>query len=724
MKSDIFNIESKSNLAKLLATENIEVQINNVDTASFDVENRILTLPKFKIQSQDVLDMLVGHECSHALHTDSELWQSITDDKLRMACNVLEDARIDKLIQKKYPGLTKNYINGFDLMMEKDFFGIKNFDLEKLSLIDKINMYFKSSKRMTLSFADDEKEFVEKTDNLSSMEDVIALAKDIINYQEQKDQQQMLEENDIESSNKDDKESSKGIDGEKSDDENSEDKTDKDNQNDGKKDDSEDEAEDNTSGSKGQGQNEDMQTSNESDSKNLEPFSRTQDAYDKMVKQVSNAGRNRESERIDYVKLPTPNMKDIVVSWKEHAENMKKFHKYYLVDSQYNREWYLIQKSDFMTFKKDSMKTVNYLVKEFEMKKSATAYKRATTDKTGVLDPLKLKNYKFSDDLFKRLTVLPDAKNHGMMIMLDWSGSMGDILPNVIEQMANLVWFCKKVNIPFEVYSFGQNKVNRYDESVDYENIQCWSKNYSELALDTFGLIQLLTSEMKSKDIDRSIFELKVIANRHHGYVTNIPRYMDLYSTPLNEALITSLELIKKFKTKYKVEKMIFTTMTDGAANQVKGICDNNGEYRHRNSYAVIKRKSKNYHCAHSSYYGYKAKELTNTLMQIIKDEIGTINIGYYLHERVRRDDYGYNYGALNNNDKFKKYKKEKFFAEEKFGYDGYFHLAMNNKITKSNLENLDEDASKGQITSTFKKSMKSRLTSRVFMNNLIEKIA
>ena len=370
------------------------------------------------------------------------------------------------------------------------------------------------------------------------------------------------------------------------------------------------------------------------------------------------------------------------------------------------------------------MKTVNYLVKEFEMKKSATAYKRATTDKTGVLDPLKLKNYKFSDDLFKRLTVLPDAKNHGMMIMLDWSGSMGDILPNVIEQMANLVWFCKKVNIPFEVYSFGQNKVNRYDESVDYENIQCWSKNYSELALDTFGLIQLLTSEMKSKDIDRSIFELKVIANRHHGYVTNIPRYMDLYSTPLNEALITSLELIKKFKTKYKVEKMIFTTMTDGAANQVKGICDNNGEYRHRNSYAVIKRKSKNYHCAHSSYYGYKAKELTNTLMQIIKDEIGTINIGYYLHERVRRDDYGYNYGALNNNDKFKKYKKEKFFAEEKFGYDGYFHLAMNNKITKSNLENLDEDASKGQITSTFKKSMKSRLTSRVFMNNLIEKIA
>ena len=55
-----------------------------------------------------------------------------------------------------------------------------------------------------------------------------------------------------------------------------------------------------------------------------------------------------------------------------------------------------------------------YLVKEFEMKKAATAYKRSTQDKTGVIDPLKLHSYKFNEDIFKRLTILPDAKNHGM----------------------------------------------------------------------------------------------------------------------------------------------------------------------------------------------------------------------------------------------------------------------------------------------------------------------
>ena len=95
-----------------------------------------------------------------------------------------------------------------------------------------------------------------------------------------------------------------------------------------------------------------------------------------------------------------------------------------------------------------------YLVKEFEMKKSATAYKRATTSKTGIIDPLKLSSYKYNDDIFKKLTILPDAKNHGMIMLLDWSGSMCDVIKQTIDQLLNLVWFCQKINIPYEVYFF------------------------------------------------------------------------------------------------------------------------------------------------------------------------------------------------------------------------------------------------------------------------------
>ena len=89
-----------------------------------------------------------------------------------------------------------------------------------------------------------------------------------------------------------------------------------------------------------------------------------------------------------------------------------------------------------------------YLVKEFEMKKAATAYKRSTQDKTGVIDPLKLKEYKYSDDIFKKLTILPDAKNHGMMMLLDWSSSMCDTIQNR-QQTIQLVYFCQKSKYTF-----------------------------------------------------------------------------------------------------------------------------------------------------------------------------------------------------------------------------------------------------------------------------------
>ena len=67
---------------------------------------------------------------------------------------------------------------------------------------------------------------------------------------------------------------------------------------------------------------------------------------------------------------------------------------------------------------------------------------------------LKLHSYKFNDDIFKRIAVTPDGKNHGMMMLLDWSGSMSDILSKTVDQLINLVYFCQKINIPYEVYLF------------------------------------------------------------------------------------------------------------------------------------------------------------------------------------------------------------------------------------------------------------------------------
>ena len=66
--------EIKSQLAKLLATEDLVVEHKQVETASFNVETRVLVLPLWEKATNSVYDMLVGHEVGHALFTPNDDW--------------------------------------------------------------------------------------------------------------------------------------------------------------------------------------------------------------------------------------------------------------------------------------------------------------------------------------------------------------------------------------------------------------------------------------------------------------------------------------------------------------------------------------------------------------------------------------------------------------------------------------------------------------------------
>ena len=64
--------EIKSQLAKLLATEDLVVEHKKIKTAQFNVHTRVLTLPMWEKASNTVYDLLVGHEVGHALYTPDE----------------------------------------------------------------------------------------------------------------------------------------------------------------------------------------------------------------------------------------------------------------------------------------------------------------------------------------------------------------------------------------------------------------------------------------------------------------------------------------------------------------------------------------------------------------------------------------------------------------------------------------------------------------------------
>ena len=94
---------------------------------------------------------------------------------------------------------------------------------------------------------------------------------------------------------------------------------------------------------------------------------------------------------------------------------------------------------DFDAYMKTSRKNVNFAVKEFEMRKAAHQWQRATTAKSGSLDVNKVHSYKYNEDIFAKVTSLADAKNHGMMMLIDYSGSMSYSMPGVLDQLMHLV---------------------------------------------------------------------------------------------------------------------------------------------------------------------------------------------------------------------------------------------------------------------------------------------
>ena len=143
---EVISQMKKSTIAKLLAEEDISVVHKKTTTASFDVKKRELVLPIFKEEiSNDVYDMFVCHEVGHSLWTPLDMLQQVQKHGIdKSVVNVIEDARIEAMIQNRYPGSVKNFQNGYKELLDKNFFGIKNKDLSKLNVIDKINIYFKT----------------------------------------------------------------------------------------------------------------------------------------------------------------------------------------------------------------------------------------------------------------------------------------------------------------------------------------------------------------------------------------------------------------------------------------------------------------------------------------------------------------------------------------------------------------------------------------------------
>ena len=733
------NYEVKGQLAKLLATEDLIIENRKVSTASFDVERRVLTLPMWEKASTTVYDLLVGHEVGHALYTPNENWMLDYPEVPQSFVNVFEDVRIEKLMKQKYPGLTKTFYTGYSQLAEQDFFGLEEHDEEDINLADRINIHYKIGNFTDVSFESDEQQFVDRAFKTKTFQDVLELANDLtIFLKEQQQQQESL--------------------GELSFDEDGEmgglmkapqggELTDK------------------SPDSEGQGQPDVKDMTNEELIDELERLSDSNDVggvhgnleavTDKTLQDnlenlnKKTIGEHREPE---YVELPDLNMKTVVARNSEVHEYLNdhysKSQKHFDQNSD-TKSFDIYEKvdSEYRLFRRAAQKEVNYLVKEFEMRKSADAYARATISKTGILDCTKLHSYKYNEDLFKKITTLPDGKNHGLIFVLDWSGSMATVLKDTVKQLFNLIWFCKKVQIPFKVFAFTNewNSDQAWNDG-DYQYRRPVLPDHHEYAdgrikIDPqFAMVEFMSSDVKKKDIELQMINIWRLAssmmcyrNWHDTTYYQTPRRLTLSGTPLNEALVSLNQIIPEFQKSTGVQKVQCITLTDGEAHPLqyskwfKSNHDSYDDYMGTRStmngrvFIRDRKVGKTYSCKNDYH------ELTSALLEQLRGRFPDVNfIGIRVMDGREANSFIRKYMDWDF-DKVQHiqagWKKNKSLKLVDVGYHAYFGLSSSALNNDSDFT-VKQDATKSQIKAAFKKSLSAKKMNKKVLGEFMEYIA
>ena len=721
------NQEVKGTLAKLLATENLTVEHRRVSTASFDVNNRVLILPIWKTATNAIYDLLVGHEVGHALYTPNK-----PHDGDRGFVNVLEDVRIEKLMKRAYPGLRKSFYEGYTDLNEQDFFGVNHEDLTKIPFIDRINLWFKGN--ANIRFSDEEQVWVDRAADTETFDQVVQLAIDLYGRAEK------IEDSKEESESEG--EEGVGDFGDLGD---------------------MDIEWDMQPSEKGEEQQQQQQQKlgidqdqpqapvgtpeatptlgnrGSEDTDHDETESITQQAFDQALETLI----DDNAKEWKYLTLPDIKVEDYIVSHKtiqedlhEHFYNPKQKH----VVTEEERQMFLdLMKANneyvlkrYNTFKKSANKEVNYLIKQFEMKKSADQYKRQATSKTGVINTNSLYKYKLTDDIFKRITTVPDGKNHGLVFHIDWSGSMTHVLLDTLKQTFNLVWFCRKAGIPFRVLAF-QDCYFRSHSSDEYARF----KPNDLYINDSFRMLELLSSQQNAKSLDES---MKVIFMQVHamgGYRVNAHEQYQLGGTPLAEAIMCTRQLVEQMKKVENVQKVNVVCLTDGEANPMSYISE---EDRWNDGNIEKVTRSIAHACASVFFLrdkktGYTRRIDTHpycTTKEIVSffREITDYNwIGIRL---CSKSDLGrtlrYNEVDTRGIDVDKVWKKQRYFSiSNQMGFSEQIYMPDRNIGESSDeieVNSKGEVATKAELTRAFKKHMGSKTSNKTVLNKFIEQIA
>ena len=149
---------------------------------------------------------------------------------------------------------------------------------------------------------------------------------------------------------------------------------------------------------------------------------------------------------------------------------------------------------------------------------------------------------------------------------------MNNVLVDTLKQLYNLIWFCRKVQIPYDVYAFTSD----YPRPAMHANRETFYEPKDMMAEvgNQFALLNMFSSQTRSKDLDTQMINIWRSActfawNISTPYL-DVPYGYRLSGTPLNEAMVSLHQLLPDFQKRTGAEKVQCVVLTDGESQPLR----------------------------------------------------------------------------------------------------------------------------------------------------------
>ena len=578
--------ETKRGLAKLLARENISVRHEPIPTAMFNLVTRELLLPQFESISVDQYDLLIAHEVGHAKYSSGPdavaLLQSCAQfPGLHTYVNVLEDTRIERLMKNEYPGLRGSFRRGYhDFALYGPLFQLEDQAIASLSFIDRINVHYKVGADYAVTFSAQEQAVLPRVDALDSFTAVFDLAKELYDLDAQALKEQKQPKPAQGQMSDQDEDSSEA--GEETASADAKDASDsKDSKDSGAASDSKDASKDASKDGEGDGESDEAVDADGAATKDSDDTIGGQGlSYPIASTDVQNAEalKTKAEESIDAasdysrpVQVTLASLTSaqvaphLVTSAAYQADVLTYFAQYPTVQAAAN--------ASFASFMRMHGQTISYMSREFELRKAARCSERAKTSRSGRLDVSKLYAYQFREDLFHSVTTHAKGQSHGIVVLIDASGSMSSVMSDTLDQALIFGAFAKATGIPFQALAFTEGRrgtMNQADIAAAHASLP----KGTLLPDTTTRVVTLLDTQApnwKAQQTAVAAFKLKyepvadwtLAARSLASDLQGLP-YSDLGCTPLYGATLIAERVVAQMKSSLRLDKMTLLIVTDG----------------------------------------------------------------------------------------------------------------------------------------------------------------